>query len=307
MKKSAGEIAEALFGKLWENYSSRVSYARTYAGLVYKKGGKLVIDHIAFRTLNTHTGEQPEGIQAIQHILECCGYKRAGKYSFPERKLSAVHLEHSNPAFPKIFISQLEVELLPEWAQNLIRQTVRETPYNLSDSGLELLGRLKTDGQLNTEAAEILVDNLVQYFRRPWIAPSKETVLKINDVSQYASWVLLHGNSVNHFAAYTNFQQVKEWPDLETTSRYLANAGIPMKQSIEGKPGNKLRQTATLAVKEEAEVQGDDGIEKIPWTYAYFELTQRNLIKQNGVRKIFSGFLGEQARHLFDMTKTLEN
>ncbi|HYQ58948.1 MAG TPA: hypothetical protein VEP89_16515, partial [Draconibacterium sp.] len=69
MKVTAQDITEALLAQLWARFLERVSYAHKYQQLVVEKGGKVVNDHIAFRTLNTHTGEQPEGIRAIKHIL----------------------------------------------------------------------------------------------------------------------------------------------------------------------------------------------------------------------------------------------
>lgn len=307
MKLTKKEITRILVDRLWEKYIERVPYAKKYADLVVEKGGEIVIDHIAFRTFNTHTGEQPEGIRTVRHILNFLDYKPASKYSFRKRKLNAVHFEHPDDMFPKIFVSQLEVSELPEWAQQMINDTVHTTSYLLSDKSIELLRILEESGILPIEAAEYLVDDLVNYFRRPWNIPLKENVLKINDISQYGAWVLLHGNSVNHFAAFVNYQGVKEWPDLETTVNALAAAGVPMKVDIEGEPGSKLRQSATLAIKEEVNVKGESGFEKIIWTYAYFEFAQRNYIEENGSRKLFSGFLGEQARHLFDLTETHDN
>ena len=300
-------IAGELLARLWEKYLERVSYAKTYSDLVTAKGGKVVNDHIAFRTFNTHTGEQPEGIRAIKHIIEALEYKPVEKYIFKKKKLTATHFEHPDEKFPKIFVSQLEVEKLPEWAQNVIRKTVKDTPYLLSDEALELLQILRTEKVLNREASEFLVDDLVNYFRRAWNAPYKDDILKINDVSQYAAWTLLHGNSVNHFTAFINFQEVDEWPDLETTCEGLKNAGVPMKETIEGEKGSKLQQSATQAVKEDVEIKTEDGIELINWTYAYYELAQRDFIDVDGQQKLFSGFLGEQATHLFDMTKTRDN
>ena len=209
--------------------------------------------------------------------------------------------------FRDIFVSQLEVEELPGWAQKLIHDTVKDTPYLLSDTGIELLQLLKKEGELTLEGAQFLVDDLVRYFRRPWEVPFKEDVIKLSDVSQYGAWVLLHGNSVNHFTAFINFQNVPEWPNLESTCKGLMNAGVPMKENIEGAPGSKLRQSATKAVREEVEVRGDDGIEKIDWTYAYYELAERGFVEENGQRKLFSGFLGDQAQHLFDMTRIVDN
>lgn len=307
MKVTAKEITKALLTQLWVLYLNRVSYAREYQRLVRDKGGSVVNDHIAFRTFNTHTGEQPEGIRAIKHIISCLGYVPVEKYNFKKKKLNAVHFEHPDPMFPKLFVSQLEVEKLPEWAQQIIKNTVKDTSYLLSDESIGLLATLKENGELPRVAGEMLVKDLAQYFRRPWSVPRKEDVLKINDISQYAAWVLLHGNAVNHFTAFVNYQNVSEWPDLESTCKGLADAGIPMKEALEGEKGSKLQQSATLAVKEEVEVKGDDGIEKMPWTYAYYELAQRGLVIENGEEKLFSGFLGEQARHLFDMTRTRDN
>ena len=307
MKRTVKEITGELFERLWLKYIERVSYAKTYVDLVTKKGGKIVNDHIAIRTFNTHTGEQPEGIRAIKHILNYLEYKPVAKYKFPKKKLNAVHFEHPDSLFPKIFVSQLEVEKLPEWAQEIIHDRVKDTRYLLSDKSIELLNILKNSGTLPVEAAKYLVDDLVQYFRRPWDIPNKDAVLKLNDVSQYGAWVLLHGNSINHFTAFINYQDVKDWPDLQTTCKALVEAGVPMKDTIEGEIGSKLQQSSTQAVKEEVSVRGEDGIEKITWTYAYYELAERGFITENGIQKMFTGFLGEQARHLFDMTKTRDN
>ncbi|NQU88467.1 MAG: DUF1338 domain-containing protein [Mariniphaga sp.] len=308
MKTTVKEITSSLLHELWQQYLRRVSYAREYSNLVSAKGGKIVNDHIAFRSLNTHTGEQPEGIRAFKHILECLEYKPVLKYKFQVKKLNAVHFEHPDPMFPKIFVSQLEVSEIPGWAKEIIDKTVVDAPYIISDNAIELLNILKEKKELPSEAADILVYELAGYFRRPWQTPRKEDVLKLNDVSQYAAWVMLHGNSVNHFTALINYQQVKEWPNLATTCEGLRQAGIPLKENIEGEEGSILQQSATLAVKEVVDVLDENGqLDEIEWTYAYYELAERGYVEENGVKKIFSGFLGEQATHLFDMTQTREN
>ncbi|MBN1819244.1 MAG: DUF1338 domain-containing protein [Prolixibacteraceae bacterium] len=308
MKKNVREITTDLLDELWQQYLRRVSYAREYSRLILEKGGNIVNDHIAFRSLNTHTGEQPEGIRAFKHILDCLEYEPVSKYRFHQKKLNAVHFEHPDPMFPKIFVSQLEVSELPEWSKTMIDDTVIDTPYIISDNAIELLNILKEKKELPVEAADILVYELAGYFRRPWGIPRKETVLKLNDVSQYAAWVLLHGNAVNHFTAFINYQNVPDWPDLDSTCKALAEAGIPMKDSIEGEKGSILQQSATQAVKEQVVVLDENGEpDEIEWTYAYYELAERGFVKENGKKKLFSGFLGEQATHLFDMTQTRDN
>lgn len=306
-KVTAIEIAGNLINKLWVSWLKRLSYAREYTALVDRRGGKIVIDHMAFRTINAHTGEQPGGIMAISHIFDCLGYHKAGKYTFPQKKLNAVHLEHPEESLPKIFISQLEVDDLPEWAQRSIKVEVRDTPYLLSDAGIELLCRLQQDGVLTIEAAGILGNDLFRYFRRAWDPPLKETVLKLNDISQYAAWVLLHGNSVSHFSALVNDQDVPEWPDLEATCKALEQAGVSMKEGIKGDKGGRLQQAASLVVKEDVEVKGDDGLDFITWTYSYFQLTQRGYVEKDGEWKLFNGFLEDQSRNWFSMTRTRDN
>src|SRR5690606_20369150 len=123
MKRTAREIAGTLFNRLWRNYLKRVSYAKIYSDNIVQKEGRVVIDHVAFRTFNTHTGEQPEGIRAFRHFLLCLGYEIAAKYNFEKKKLNAVYFEHEDETLPKIFVSQLEVEQLPDWAQIIIQNT----------------------------------------------------------------------------------------------------------------------------------------------------------------------------------------
>lgn len=305
MKVTTKEILTRLLDALWQQYIQRVTYAKTYADLVQSKGGKVVNDHIAFRTFNTVTGKQPHGIGAIWHILDALQYKPVTNYNFTEKKLHAIHFEHPDKQFPKIFVSQLEVGELPKWAQDLINEQVKDTHYHLSEIACLDLLELHKNEELDESAVKNLIRELTYYFARPWGIPKQESVEKLNEVSQYAAWTLLHGNSVNHFTAFINYQDVKEWPDLQTTCDALAAAGIPMKDRIEGQKGSKLQQSSTQAVTELVDVIKADGSKgQIPWSYAYYELAERGFIEKDGEKVMFSGFLGEQATHLFEMTKT---
>jgi hypothetical protein len=308
MKTTSVKLVKGLINNLWQQYTRRVSYASLYAEMVNERGGKVVHDHLAFRSFNTNTGEQPAGTRAFGHLLEMLNYRRSGKYKFPKMMASAVHYEHPDPLLPKIFVSQLEVDELPVWAQKIIKATVFDTPYLLSDQAIELMNILNSQGSITNEAAEILTEELTGYFRRPWELPPREDLLKINDVSQYAAWTLLHGNSVNHFAAFTNLQHVPEWPDIEATCMAMAKAGIPMKDELEGEKGSILRQSATQAVKETISFSNEEGdIEEMDWTYAYYEFTERGYVISDEGEKLFTGFISDQATHLFKMTQTRDN
>jgi hypothetical protein len=93
--------------------------------------------------------------------------------------------------------------------------------------------------------------------------------------------------------------------DIEKTIAALSAAGVPMKKDIEGERGSKLRQSATEAVNIDVDVLEGGQALKMPWSYAYFELAQRDeqVDPQSGKRVRFEGFLGPQATNLFEMTR----
>jgi hypothetical protein len=71
----------------------------------------------------------------------------------------------------------------------------------------------------------------------------------------------------------------------------MRDAGIPMKDEIEGAPGAGLRQTATKATLRRVVLRD----RQREWPYAYLEIAERN----GG----FDGFVQKQARQLFEMTR----
>lgn len=264
----------ALLDSLWDEYVGRVIYARRYRDEILRRGGTVVNDHIAFRTLNIGMPEgYPSGIAGIERAFLPLGYKPKGSYIFSDKHLTAKHYEHSDPDLPRIFISQLEVRQLPE----VVRVCI-----NLGVGAM-------TEDSYDPENPRAL-------FTRPWLPPEEKAIKIISEVSQYAAWTLLHGNAVNHFTAYVNKQNVKEWPDIDTTVRGLIDLGIPMKDKVEGEPGSILRQSATKPVIEKVPIR--EGI--VEWPYAYYEIAERGYTEDG---KLFTGFLGSQATHLFEMTK----
>ena len=306
MKKTKKEVSANLVEKLWNVFLTRVSYARIYKDMIIRRGGNVVIDHLGFRSLNCHTGEQPGGIHGVKHIFESLGFSVARKYTFPGRKLNAVHLEMPQSGLPKIFISQLEVLQLPLWCRHSINETVVNSSYLLSDNGIELLNKLKTDGLLTCEGATVLLDELVDCFRCPWDPPEKDDVIKINEVNHYAAWVLLHGNAPSHYGVLINEQNARGWPDIKTISSAMQQAGIPMKQRIAGSVNSNLEQSATLAVKEEVVVKDEGMYGLLPWTYGYLELIRRSHDTEDK-NALFGNFLEAHERQLYQMTVTLDN
>lgn len=296
-------ILKQILNHLWRDYRRRVPYAEEYRKLVEEKGGEAVNDHIALRTFNAPMPTQPAGIEAIRRIFLALGYTQQGTYDFPKTHLTAVHLEHRDILMPRIFISQLEVDRLPPDAAERVRKAVSTAVADWQPID-DVVGRIAA-GKLPDDQAGKAVELLVHAFRRPWRPPLRESVVEVNKASQYAAWTLLHGNGINHFTALINEQGVDEWPDIEATIAGLKAAGVPLKDTIEGAPGSKLRQTSTLAAEGDWEVtEADGGRGTLHWRYAYYELAERGFIDgPDGAKKLFTGFLGEQTPGLFEMTR----
>ncbi|MCL1471871.1 DUF1338 domain-containing protein [Argonema antarcticum] len=295
------KIALNLWHKLWENYSARVNYAQVYQQMITEAGGTVANDHIAFRSLRLNINDIDLGIPYLEGIVKDLGYSAAGEYIFPDKHLYARHYRHpKQDAFdlPKLFISELIVDELPDATAQQIYQTVKSINSisypNLSD--------------LEIADIEQTVDRLQNLFDRPWQPPRRSVVEEVNKATQYGAWVLLHGYGVNHFTGYINRQNTPLYPDIESTASGLSERGVPMKAEIEGSMDIGLRQTATQAITEMVTVR-DDFTEKlisIPWTYAYYEIAERFFVEiAPGEKALFDAFQGNNATHLFEMTRNV--
>lgn len=300
--KPREQFLAELLDALWDRYRERVEYVATYERVIREAGGAFVNDHIAFRTFAL---QQPAaGIFSLSRIFEALGYRAAGSYHFEDKQLSAIHYQHPNGQFPKLFISELRTWELPSEAREMIERIGASHRPQVGD---DLLARLAALGERDSGLDASLVRELVAWFHElPWSLPTKAEVNQLNQHSQYAAWVAVHGYNVNHFTSLVNSHGVERLNTLEGTIAALKDAGVPMKSEIEGQPGSKLRQTATEAVKIAVNVRDDSGQSaQMPWSYAYFELAERNEVvdPETGKQVRFEGFLGPQATNLFEMTR----
>ena len=255
--------ARQLLDLLWQRYEQHVPYARTFVELA---AGRFDNDHVALRSLR----RPGSGIELFAPVFERLGWRRAGRYDFPDASLDAIHLSHPD-GLPRVFISELRVSELSPRAQEILAGLPAGEPAPIVPSGPGI------------EPAPLLVASLADWFRAPSIVPSEAALLELERESQYGAWILLFGREVNHFTASVD--------DVEAWAARMAQAGVPMKGEIEGERGASLRQTATRAAPRT--VRTDRGERE--WPYAYLEIAQRS----GG----FDGFVTSQARQLFDMTK----
>ena len=294
-------FACTLFDRLWDRYRKRATHVAAYEQLVRSVDATFVNDHIAFRTIAC---QQPAtGIASVSRPFEALGYRPAGCYQFEDKHLNASHFQHPNPQFPKLFISELKTWELGAAAREAILRSLADHRPALSNDTLAALQALNVD---EAEQTASLLEALTRELHElPWSPPEKTDVEALNAESQYGAWVLVHGYHVNHFTSLINSHGVESLGNIEKTVDELRGIGVPMKSTIEGAPGSKLRQTATEAAVIDVAIRQDGQVATIPWTYAYFELAERGEVTdpESGNRVRFEGFLGPQATNLFDMTK----
>lgn len=297
------QFLAALFDRLWDTYRSRVTYVQAYQEMVAQHGATFFNDHIAFRTF---AWQRPTlGIVTLARLFEVLGYRAAGCYQFEDKHLAAIHFQHANLRLPKLFVSELQTWKLPTACQEILRSTFANHREPLDDAFLADLANL-SDTTPSKTFDELLTLATDWFLTPPWPAPEKQSVITLNNASQYAAWVLVHGYQVNHFTSLVNSHGIDGLDDLEKTIAALKTAGVPMKAEIEGAVGSKLRQTATEAVTVNVDVLDQGRPTQMPWSYAYFELAQRDILTDpvSGTASRFEGFLGPQATNLFEMTRT---
>lgn len=261
---------DQFFEKMWLDYCAMNPQAQSVHDALARFGEDVVNDHIAFRTFS----HPAINIDRLSPHFTKYGYKWIADYTFVEKKLSAKHFEHENPNYPKVFISELNLNLVSPEIRKIVDSVVAET--NL----------------------DILKDESFLYKGRPWSA-SIDTYNKLSLESEYAAWVYAHGYRPNHFTVYINY--LKKLSSIEKLNQFLKDNGFPLNASggeIKGSATELLEQSSTMA--NQIDVQFVEGKFKVP--ACYYEFAKRYPM-QNG--NLFQGFIGKSADKIFESTNKI--
>ncbi len=257
----------AFLDKMWTDYVAINPTAQKIYNLFAQNGEKLVNDHIALRTFN-----HPKlGIESLAQHFKKYGYEERGEYFFKEKKLFAKHYENKDPAFPKIFISELELEKVSPFIQETINNCVQ-----------------------NIDAQQIANENFA-FSGRHWVS-NHSTYLKLASESEYASWVYAYGFRPNHFTVSIN--HLRNYDDIQKLNQFIKNNDHVLNSSggeVKGTRGELLEQSSTMA--SEVNLQFADGVYPIPG--CYYEFAKRYPMT-NG--NLYQGFIAKSADKIFEST-----
>jgi hypothetical protein len=270
----AASTLSSIFENLWLDYAAFNPRAKRVHDLILERErtldpaiSSLVNDHVALRTFNL-----PKiGIDALARHFIRCGYEAKGEYVFEAKKLYARHFEHPDASMPKVFISELRVELCSPLVRMVAEEAVRSTP----------------DALLERE------DFL--WSRRTWKA-SHAIYKQLLEESEYAAWLYAFGFRSNHFTI--SFNQLKSFAELRDLNAFVKENGYRLNGSggeIKGAPQELLEQSSTLA--ESARVMFEDGEVEIP--SCYYEFARRYAMPDG---RLYQGFIAASADRIFEST-----
>lgn len=216
-------------------------------------------DHIAFRTM----GVPQLGIQSFEKIFLHLGYEKRDYFYFEGKKLDAYWFSPPKPAYPRIFVSELRVNDLPDNIQNIIRGYTDEVKTDPVDSL-----------DLNDGAA------IDAFLHQPlWRIPTWEDYSALLKVSEYAAWVIYNRYYLNHYTISVHnlkdgYNTIQEFNDfLEKNGVKLNDAGGKIKIS----PDGGLSQSSTVAEIIDATFAGG---EVHPISGSYVEFAERKVLPE---------------------------
>ncbi|QDU75663.1 hypothetical protein Pan97_26970 [Bremerella volcania] len=268
-----GRSIEKLIDQLWDSYQKINPQADQIHKLLSDRGETIVNDHIAFRTF-----QDPRiGIDQLAIPFLEAGYQPADEYHFETKKLFARHFQHSDPALPKVFISELLLNEFSGELGDIIQRMLEQLPEMES-----LSEPLCTAGRL-------------------WEVPFAHYET-LSEQSEYAAWMAAHGFCANHFTIFVN--ALKTIDSLQDLNSLLVQEGFALNQeggAIKGSPEVYLEQSSTIASV--VDVRFADGVHAVPG--CYYEFARRYPLP-NG--SLFEGFVAKSADKIFESTdKKLQN
>ncbi|MEL0635585.1 DUF1338 domain-containing protein [Marinomonas sp. TI.3.20] len=264
--------APQFFDSLWQHYITMTPQANRIQALFKSHGETVLNDHIAFRTF----ANSPISLEKLEPQLESMGYQAYGAFRFENKHLVArcyKHPDHND--WPKIFLSELLVNELPESCQRIINTMIDQIPEDA------------------VQSPAIFWSGLL------WKKPTLDQYDTLTEHSEYAAWFATMGLQANHFTVSVNL--LERFTTLEEVNQLLLSEGYLLNQVggvIKGSPSVYLEQSSTMADK--IHYTFSDGKEKtIP--SCFYEFARRHKTSDG---TLFDSFIEGNADKIFDSTNT---
>lgn len=269
--------------------------------LVRRNGGTFRNDHGAIRTVDPGLRDLFERAAVLLEL------HRERDYEFPAKKLKSFDLQvpGDDATQFKIFVSQVDLDAFPDAVAALIGEDCAEQAAAVDHGGFEqLIRKGRRDGGLAESDAEAFVAHFVDRLMHRNGPPLRRATLDaVAAVSGEAASALALGPDFNHVTIDVT---AAGFGGIEAMAAAMQAAGFHLLPQIQGAPGTKLRQTATLAATMATPVREADGTLGSAQTEKQFvEIIERAPVPdEDGRMHVFKNFLAANAEKIFDAAST---
>ena len=266
--------------------------------LVREQGGVFRNDHGAIRTADPALRDRFARAAAV------LGLQRELDYDFPARKLKSFDLQvpGDDAGEFKIFVSQVDLDAFPPAVAQAIREDNAEQAAAVDHAPFDrLIDRAGRAGGLAEADAQAFVAHFVDRLMHRNGPPLKRATLEaVAAVSGEAASALALGPDFNHV---TIDVRAAGFAGIEAMAAAMQARGFRLLPAIQGAPGSKLRQTATLAQTLDTPVREADGrLGQARTEKQFVEIIERNAVEPHD--RIFKNFLAANAEKIFDAAST---
>lgn len=277
--------------------------------LVRAQGGVFRNDHGAIRTAD------PAVRALIVRAARVLGLHRDRDYLFPAKKLVSFDLqaEGQDASQFKIFVSQVDLEAFPPAVASLLREDCAQQAAAVDHRAfIDQIERAEQQGGLSEADADGFVEHFVSRLMHRNGAPLRRSTLEaVAAVSPEAASALALGPDFNHV---TIDVLAAGFEGIEAMAAAMAARGFKLLPAIQGAPGSKLRQTATMAATMATPVlEADGSLGSAPTEKQFVEIIERAqaraedgalLWQDDGRPLIYKHFLAANAEKIFDAAAT---
>src|SRR5688572_14611373 len=221
--------------------------------LVADRGGTFRNDHGAIRTAD------PAVRDLFVRAANVLGLERELDYDFPAKKLKSFDLQvpGEDAGQFKIFVSQVDLHAFPQKVAAMVREDCAEQADAVDHEPFrDLIERAVRDGGLREAEADAFVAHFTERLMNRNGPPLRRATLEaVAAVSGEAASALALGPDFNHV---TIDVRAAGFDGIEAMAAAMKARGFRMLPQIQGAPGTKLRQTATLAATMDTPVREAD-------------------------------------------------
>lgn len=291
---SRAELAQALNLLLFDDLLRRVPAGALYVLDRVRRGGKVVHDHGAVRTVLGETGALPAGERALTRILGPLGWEVGEVYPLDRLGMTGRAWRHRD--FPEtiaqFFVSELHVDRFSPRLGEAAARVFGASRDPLPESTLAALEELEAEGRLPAGTAGRILPDLAGAFDRAHPAPALADYERLLAESAEAAWIATEGNAFNH--------ATDRVADVAALSLGELALGRPIKDRVEVSASGRVLQTAYRAARVERPFVGPDGtlvLRSVPGSF--FEFITRHRHPDGGLDL---GFDTGNAQAIFKMT-----